>query len=166
MPDEQMVDERLSDERWMEAALSEAQAAGARGEVPIGCVIVYGGRIIARGSNRIEEHDTALAHAEILAIEEAAAQLGRRLLDCTLYVTLEPCAMCAGAIVNARIPRVVYGADDPKAGAVQTLYHITHDIRLNHQCDVRAGVMAEQSAELLRTFFRTLRREKKGNETP
>ncbi|MFM8472601.1 MAG: nucleoside deaminase [Candidatus Kapaibacterium sp.] len=156
----------MSDERWMDEALLEAHAAGARGEVPIGCVIVVRDEVIARASNRIEEYGTVLAHAELLAIAEAAKTLGRRLLDCTLYVTLEPCAMCAGAIVNARIPRVVYGADDPKAGAVRTLYSITEDARLNHQCDVRAGVGAERSAELLREFFKALRTEKKGGEKP
>ncbi|MFM7775425.1 MAG: nucleoside deaminase, partial [Candidatus Kapaibacterium sp.] len=111
----------MSDERWMDEALLEARAAGARGEVPIGCVIVVRDEVIARASNRIEEYGTVLAHAELLAIAEAAKTLGRRLLDCTLYVTLEPCAMCAGALVNARVSRLVYGCRDPKAGAVRSL---------------------------------------------
>lgn len=160
--DEHRHDVNQHDEDFMAHALQLAREAAARGEVPIGCVIVHKGSIIARASNRIEEQRTSLAHAELLAIEEAAKILGRRLLECTLYVTLEPCAMCAGAIVNARIPRVVYGADDPKAGAVRTLYSITQDQRLNHQCEVRAGVRAEESAEVLRSFFRELRSEKKG----
>lgn len=162
MNEEARNEEARNDVEWMAHALQQAREAAVRGEVPIGCVIVHKGSIIAGASNRIEERRTSLAHAELLAIEEAATILGRRLLDCTLYVTLEPCAMCAGAIVNARIPRVVYGADDPKAGAVRTLYSITQDERLNHQCEVRAGVLAEESAEVLRSFFRDLRSEKKG----
>ena len=152
----------MNDHEFMSEALAEARAAAGRGEVPIGCVIVYQDEIIARTSNRIEELKSPLAHAELLAIESASRSRGRRLTGCTLYVTLEPCAMCAGGIVNARISRVVFGAHDPKAGAVQTLFSITDDERLNHRCNVRSGVCADESAQLLQDFFQQLRR--KNNE--
>jgi tRNA(adenine34) deaminase len=144
----------------MELALAQAAAARALSEVPIGCVIVHDptGRVVGAGYNRRETDNDPTAHAEILAIRAAGQALGHwRLLDCTLYVTLEPCPMCAGAIVNARLPRVVYGAPDPKAGACHTLYSITHDQRLNHRVAVTAGVMEEACAELLRDFFRAQR---------
>jgi tRNA(adenine34) deaminase len=144
----------------MLAAIELAGQAGAMGEVPIGCVIVHDptSRIIGRGCNRRQADHDPTAHAEIIAMRQAGASLGHwRLLDCTLYVTLEPCPMCAGAIVNARIPRLVYGCDDPKAGAVRTLYQLCADPRLNHRVEVRSGLLSEQCAELLRAFFRSQR---------
>jgi len=147
-------------EQWMREAIAEARAAVAIDEVPIGCVIVHEptGRVIGRGYNRRETERDPTAHAEILAMREAAQALSDwRVLDCTLYVTLEPCPMCAGAIVNARIPRLVYGCDDPKAGAVRTLYKLCEDERLNHRVSVTSGVLAEECAQLLRDFFRTQR---------
>jgi tRNA(adenine34) deaminase len=144
----------------MMAAIELARQAEALGEVPIGCVIVHDptGRIVGRGYNRRETDRDPTAHAEMIAMREAGAALGHwRLLDCTIYVTLEPCPMCAGAIVNARIPRLAYGCADPKAGAVRTLYQLCEDSRLNHRVEVESGVLSEQCAELLRTFFRTQR---------
>jgi len=144
----------------MREAIVEARAALALGEVPIGCVIVHepAGKIIARGHNcRLTAHDPT-AHAEILAMREAGATLGDwRLLDCILYVTLEPCPMCAGAIVNARLPRLVYACDDPKAGAVQSLFQLCGDARLNHRVQITSGILAEECAALLRDFFKAQR---------
>jgi tRNA(adenine34) deaminase len=138
----------------MRAALQEARAADEEDEVPVGAVIVHEGRIIASARNQRDKLNDPTAHAEILALTQASEALGSwRLLDCTLYVTLEPCPMCAGAIVQARIPRVVYGATDPKAGACHTLFTITSDPRLNHQCQVVGGVLAEECREALRRFF-------------
>lgn len=145
---------------WMRLALERAKEAQAIGEVPIGCVIIHNpsGGMIGSGYNRREADHDATAHAEILAIREAGAALGHwRLLDCTLVVTLEPCPMCAGAIVNARIPRLVYGCDDPKAGAVRTLYQLCEDPRLNHRVDVASGILGEECAYLLKGFFQTQR---------
>lgn len=145
---------------WMREAIAEAQAALRLDEVPIGCVIVHepSGDIVGRGHNLRETDHDATAHAEVMAIRQACAALGSwRLTDCTLVVTLEPCPMCAGAIVNGRIPRLVYGCDDPKAGAVRTLYQICEDARLNHRVEVTPGVLATECAELLRSFFRTQR---------
>ena len=147
-------------ETFMRDAIAQAQAARAIDEVPIGCVIVHDptGRIVGRGHNRRETERDLTAHAELLATREAGRTLGHwRLLDCTLYVTLEPCPMCAGAIVNARISRLVYGCDDPKAGAVRTLFQICDDARLNHRVEVIGGVLAEQCATLLSDFFRAQR---------
>ena len=141
-------------------AIKLARQAEAMGEVPIGCVIVHDptGKIIGRGFNRRQTDHDPTAHAEIIAMRQAGAALGHwRLLDCTLYVTLEPCPMCAGAIVNARVPRLIYGCDDPKAGAVRTLFQLCADPRLNHQVEVTAGILAEPCAKLLRAFFRTQR---------
>ena len=141
-------------------AIGEAKRAEAIGEVPIGCVVVddLSGQIIGRGHNRRETDRDPTAHAEMLALREAARVRGHwRLIDCTLYVTLEPCPMCAGALVNARVPRLIYGCDDPKAGAVKTLFQLCQDARLNHRVDVQAGVMAEQCAQLLQDFFRAQR---------
>jgi tRNA(adenine34) deaminase len=140
-------------------ALAEAEAAGARAEVPIGAVVVTAdGRLIASAGNRMRELKDPTAHAEMLAIRAACAALGtERLPDCDLYVTLEPCPMCAGAAVNARIPRLIYGCSDPKAGAVRTLYRLCEDERLNHRVAVEEGVLAEECAELLRSFFRAQR---------
>jgi tRNA(adenine34) deaminase len=144
----------------MTEAIAEAKAAMAEGEVPIGCVIVHEptGTIIGRGHNRRENDHDPTAHAEMIALRAAAKELGSwRLLDCTLYVTLEPCPMCAGAIVQARMPKLVYGCNDPKAGAVRTLYRICDDQRLNHRVDVVEGVQGDVCAELLREFFRQQR---------
>lgn len=146
------------DERWMGVALEEAQAAADEGEVPIGAVVVCEGELVARAHNRRETDADPAAHAEFLAMEEAARVLGRwRLTGCTVYVTLEPCLMCAGLMVNARVSRCVFGASDPKGGAVGTLYDVSADPRLNHAFPVTPGVRAEECAELLRSFFRTRR---------
>ena len=144
----------------MQAAIEQARLAHALGEVPIGCVIWHAptAKIIAAGHNERETTQDPTSHAEILALRRAAEVLGSwRLLDCTLVVTLEPCPMCAGAIVNARVPRLIYGCDDPKAGAVRTLHRLCEDDRLNHRVNVTAGVMADECAELLRAFFREQR---------
>ena len=144
----------------MQAAIELAKVAESIGEVPIGCVIVHDptGRINGRGSNRRQTDHDPTAHAEILALRDAGQSMNDwRLLDCTLYVTLEPCPMCAGAIVNARVPRLVYGCDDPKAGAVRTFFTLCEDPRLNHRVDVEAGVLAEECAALLKNFFKTQR---------
>lgn len=150
----------MEDDVGMLEAIACARAALAQDEVPIGCVIVHEptGRIVGRGYNRrILDHDPS-AHAEIVAMRQAGTALAHwRLLDCVLYVTLEPCPMCAGAVVNARIPRLVYGCDDPKAGAVRTLYQLCEDQRLNHRVQVTAGVRAEECARLLSDFFRAQR---------
>jgi tRNA(adenine34) deaminase len=148
------------DDTYMAMALVEAQRAEAIGEVPVGAVVVCEGAVVATAHNRREiDHDPA-GHAELLAIREAAARLGRwRLSDCAVYVTLEPCPMCAGLMHQARIARCVYGASDPKAGALGTLYDLSDDERLNHSFDVTSGVLASESSELLRTFFQRLRSE-------
>ncbi len=147
----------------MTAALAEAEQAFDEDEVPVGAVIMHErmqeGRIIARARNQRELLQDPTAHAEMIAITQAAAALGSwRLESCTLYVTLEPCAMCAGAILQARIPRVVYGAMDPKAGAVQTLYQLLSDPRLNHQCEIVAGVLANECGTILTRFFQKQRK--------
>jgi tRNA(adenine34) deaminase len=143
------------DRRFMKLALDQAVRALDTDDVPVGAVIVQDGHIIGRGRNQREQLQDPTAHAEILAITAAAESIGHwRLEGCTLYVTLEPCPMCAGAIVQARIPRVVYAAADPKAGACDSLYAITHDERLNHRAETVGGVLAEPAAELLREFFR------------
>jgi tRNA(adenine34) deaminase len=148
---------------FMKQALELAAQAADAGEVPVGAVVVHEGRVIARGRNARETTQVPTAHAELLAIEEAARFLGSfRLEDTTLYVTLEPCPMCAGAIVNARVPTVVYGCDDPKAGAVRTLFHLLEDPRLNHRCHVVSGVLADEASGLLREFFTQLRQKKNG----
>lgn len=137
-------------------ATAEAHNARAMNEVPIGCVIWHAptDRIIGRGFNRRETDHDPTGHAEIIAIRQAATELKSwRLIDCTLVVTLEPCPMCAGAIVNARIPSLIYGCDDPKAGAVKTLYQLCQDPRLNHRVDVTGGVCADSCATMLRQFF-------------
>jgi tRNA(adenine34) deaminase len=147
-------------EALMREAITLAAHASSIGEVPIGCVVVDNltGQIIGRGYNRRETDHDPTAHAEILALREAAHARGHwRLTDCTLVVTLEPCPMCAGAIVNARVPRLVYGCDDPKAGAVRTLYQICEDSKLNHRVAVTSGVRTDECAELLRAFFRAQR---------
>jgi tRNA(adenine34) deaminase len=142
------------DERAMRLALQEAAAAEVHGDVPVGAVVVRDGRVIAARHNERELTGDPTAHAEVLALRDAAAVVGHwRLLDCTLYVTLEPCAMCAGAIVSARVDRVVYGATDPKAGAVRSLYQIADDDRLNHRAAVVPGVLADESSQRLKAFF-------------
>jgi tRNA(adenine34) deaminase len=146
------------DVRWMEEALREAESAVAHDDVPIGAVVVHDARIIGRGRNERELREDPTAHAEVLALREAAAALGSwRVLDSTLYVTLEPCAMCAGAIVLSRIPRVVYGCTDPKAGAAGSVLDVLAEPRLNHRPEVVGGVLADECAELLRSFFRARR---------
>jgi tRNA(adenine34) deaminase len=148
----------IEDRAWMEAALAEARAAAAIGEVPIGAVVVRAGEVVGRGFNRRETDGDPLAHAEILAIREAALAVGGwRLTGSTLYVTLEPCAMCAGALVASRIERLVYGPADPKAGFCGSLGNLVQDPRLNHRLEVTPGVLAEESAALLRGFFARLR---------
>jgi tRNA(adenine34) deaminase len=143
-----------ADEKWMREALTEAHAALAHADVPIGAVVVHGGRVIGRGHNEREHLNDPTAHAEVLALREASATLGSwRVLDSTLYVTLEPCAMCAGAIVLSRIPRVVYGTADPKAGAAGSVLDVLDDRRLNHRPQVTTGVLADECADLLRSFF-------------
>ncbi len=144
----------------MTQALAQAREALALGEVPIGCVIVHdpSGKVVGRGFNRRQIDHDPTAHAEILSIRAAGQTVGDwRLIDCTLYVTLEPCPMCAGAIVNARLPRLVYGCGDPKAGAVDTLFNLCSDPRLNHRVEVTSGVMANECAQMLRDFFRAQR---------
>ncbi|WP_054684290.1 tRNA adenosine(34) deaminase TadA [Rhodothermus marinus] len=146
--------------RWMEAALREAEQAFEEGEVPVGAVVVKDDRIVGRGHNRVEQLKDPTAHAEMLAITAACATLDTKYLrGCTLYVTLEPCPMCAGAIVWARLDRVVFGAFDEKAGAASTLYNILQDPRLNHRVEVISGVEAERAAALLQRFFRERRAE-------
>ena len=148
-----------TDEQYMREALKQARKAGKLTEVPIGCVIVREGEIIARGYNRRNTDGSTLAHAELAAIRKACRKAGDwRLEDCTLYVTLEPCPMCAGAIVQARVPRVVYGASDPKAGAVETLFNLLNDSRLNHVCETKGGVLAQECAGMLSEFFQRKRR--------
>src|SRR5687768_18502063 len=149
-----------SAETWMREAIAEANKALAAGEVPIGAVVVHEptGKIIGRGHNRRENDHDPTAHAEILALREAAHTIGHwRLLDCVLVVTLEPCPMCAGAAVNARIPKLIYGCADAKAGAVRTLFRLCEDERLNHRVSVEEGVLATECAELLTGFFRAQR---------
>jgi tRNA(adenine34) deaminase len=150
--------ERPEDEVWMMAALAEARRAAEIGEVPVGAVVVREGSVVGRGHNRRESDGDPLAHAEILAIRRAAAGIGDwRLLGCAMYVTLEPCAMCAGALVNSRVERLVYGAPDPKAGFCGTLGNLVQDPRLNHRLEVTAGVLESECAALLRGFFASLR---------
>lgn len=144
-----------NDELWMEEALRSAQRALEAGEVPVGAVVVCEGRIVGRGWNRNISDFDPTAHAEMVALREAGANVGNhRLSGCELFVTIEPCAMCAGAIVHARIKRLVYGADDPKAGAVQSVVKVLNHPQLNHSVEVRSGVLAGRSAELLQTFFK------------
>ena len=149
----------MTHDHYMRLALQQAERALAEDEVPIGAVIVHGERVIASAYNQRETLSDPTAHAEIIAITQAAAALEDwRLEGCTLYVTLEPCIMCSGAIVLARIPTVVYGATDPKAGAVQSLYHLLNDDRLNHRCQVIPGILAQPCGELLTRFFQEQRR--------
>lgn len=149
-------------ETWMRRSLDEAAVAFELGEVPVGAVIVHGDSVVGTGYNQRESLQDPTAHAEIIAITQAAQTLGSwRLNDCTLVVTLEPCPMCAGAIVQARIPTVIYGTTDPKGGACHTLYQITDDERLNHRCTVLGGVMEHDCRAILQEFFRARRAEGK-----
>ena len=153
-----MTGDSTNDELWMNEALRCAQRALEAGEVPVGAIVLHDGKIVGQGFNRnILDHDPA-GHAEIVALRDAGAELGNhRLSECDLFVTIEPCAMCAGAIVHARIRRLVYGADDPKAGAVHSVMRVVNHPALNHRVDVRGGVLAGQCAELLQEFFRSRR---------
>ena len=150
----------LSDEFWMEEALREAQRALALGEVPVGAVVVSEGRIVGRGCNRSLSANDPTAHAEILALREAGTAIGNyRLLDCDLYVTVEPCPMCAGAITHARIRRLIYGAEDAKAGAVHSMLQVLNHSKLNHKVEVSSGVLAARCMNLVQSFFRERRSE-------
>jgi tRNA(adenine34) deaminase len=152
-----------TDAYWMAAALKQAELAFDAGEVPVGAVVVHQDRIIGRGHNQTEQLQDPTAHAEILAIGAAAGSLGSwRLIDCTLYATIEPCCMCAGAIVWSRLSRLVYGAPDPKAGACGSLFNIVDDARLNHRVPVTHGMRSEEARGFMQAFFQ-MRREKKDN---
>ena len=154
-----------SDEKFMTAAIQAAFIAEENGDVPIGAVVVYENQIIAKGYNQRHHLNDPTAHAEIIALTAAAEFIGNwRLNGCTMYVTLEPCPMCAGALVNARMDRLVYGCDDPKAGACKSLYNIVQDERLNHRLEVTSGVMAQECSTILSDFFRRRRIENK-NQT-
>jgi tRNA(adenine34) deaminase len=146
------------DEIWMEEALRRAQRALEGGEVPVGAVVVRDGRIVGSGWNRNITDSDPTAHAEVIALREAGATVGNhRLEDCELFSTIEPCAMCAGALVHARIQRLVYGADDPKAGAIHSVMEVLNHPQLNHKIEVRSGVLAGRSADMLQSFFRNRR---------
>ena len=148
--------------KYMRDALRQAKKAAAIGEVPIGCVIVHQGRIIARGYNKRNSQKTALGHAELIAIQKASRKLGDwRLEECTMYITLEPCPMCAGAIVQARIPQVVIGAMNPKAGCAGSILNLLQVDRFNHQTDTVTGVMEEECQTIMKDFFRQLRNSRK-----
>jgi tRNA(adenine34) deaminase len=160
-----MSDPTTPDEAFMLEALAEARLAAAAGDVPVGSVVVLDNRIVARGRNRREALDDPTAHAEVEAIREAARGghgSGWRLVGATVYATLEPCPMCAGALVNARVQRVVYGCPDPKAGAIDTLFSVGTDPRLNHRFEVARGVLGEACAAELKAFFAARRRPRKG----
>jgi tRNA(adenine34) deaminase len=147
-----------TDERHMKLAIEAARTAADEGDVPVGTVIVHGGRVVAKAWNQREQLRDPTAHAEIIALTQAAAYLGSwRLCGCTVYVTLEPCCMCAGALVLARVDRLVYGVDDPKAGACGSLYNIVRDGRLNHRVEVESGVLAAECGSQLQEFFRERR---------
>ena len=155
------VDIMTTDEKYMRKAIMQAKQAAAHGDVPIGCVIVYEDKVIARGYNKRNLKKTTLAHAELLAIEKASKVLGDwRLEDCTMYVTLEPCQMCAGAIVQARMKRVVIGCMNAKAGCGGSIYNLLEEPRFNHQVEVTRNVCREECSALLSGFFRTLREHK------
>ena len=148
------------DRHYMEFALEEAAKGLVQDEVPVGALVVYHGEIIGRGYNQREELQDPTSHAEVLALREASSRLRSwRLDDCTLYVTLEPCIMCIGAILQARVPRLVFGCLDPKGGAVESLYRLCDDPRLNHSTDVTGGILKEQCARILSGFFLSLRQK-------
>ena len=145
--------------------MAEAELAAQAGEVPVGCVLVRSGEIIARAHNMRQRAQDPTAHAELIALRAAATRVRSfRLIDVTCYVTLEPCPMCAGALVNARVPRVVYGCDDPKAGAVRTLFTIGQDPRLNHRFELVPGVLGDACARQLSSFFERIREKRRGEE--
>lgn len=157
-----MLTEADPDHYFMQTALAEATSAEELGEVPVGAVVVYDGRIIGRGHNLRESSNDPTSHAEMIAIRQAAAQLNSwRLLDCTLYVTLEPCVMCMGAIILARIPRLVYGCRDPRVGAAGSIYNLAADDRFNHRVEVTEGILQQECSQQLSDFFRRLREQKK-----
>lgn len=148
------------DEKYMREALLQAEAAAGLGEVPVGCVVVCGEEVIGRGHNLREKSQRAAAHAEMLALEEAARSVGSwRLDECEVYVTLEPCPMCSGAVIQARVKRLIYGAEDPKAGAAGSVVDLFRPGLFNHDVEVTGGVMAEESSSLLSRFFKSLRQE-------
>lgn len=148
-----------TDTEWMKLALEEAKAAAASGEVPVGALVISHGQIVGRGNNRNLRANDPTAHAEIVALRDAAARIGNhRLSGCTLYATIEPCAMCAGAMIHARIARLVYGAHDPKAGAAGSVLEVINHPRLNHKMDITTGILEEPCAELLREFFQERRK--------
>ena len=156
------MNELQKHEHYMQLALEQAKKAGDAGEVPIGAVIVYNDEVIAAASNLRETTQNAVMHAELMAIQEACEKIGSwRLEETTLYVTLEPCPMCAGAILQSRVPTVIYGARDKKAGCVHSLYELLNDERFNHRCDVVEGVLAEECGQILTDFFKQLRLLKK-----
>jgi tRNA(adenine34) deaminase len=149
----------MNDELWMEEALREAQRGAALGEVPVGAIVVRDGQIVGRGSNRPITDSDPTAHAEILALREAGKRLGNyRLGDCDLYVTMEPCAMCAGAMAHARVKRLIYAAGDPKAGAVQSVIEVLNHPSMNHRVEVTCGVLAGRAMEMVQAFFRERRK--------
>lgn len=157
-----MMDVFEMDRKFMRLAIEEARKAETLGEVPIGAIIVKDGEVIARAHNLRETSQNAVTHAELSAIQDACSEVGSwRLEETTLYVTLEPCPMCAGAILQSRIPRVVYGARDPKGGCVDSLYRLLNDPRFNHECEVTEGVLADECGDMLSEFFRALREKKK-----
>lgn len=148
--------------QFMKAAIAEAHQAELLDEVPIGAVVVFKGKIIGAGHNMRERFEDATYHAEMLAIEEACQALHSwRLIDCDLYVTLEPCIMCSGAIINSRIRHVYYGATDPKAGGVESLYHLLNDSRLNHQVQITSGILGDECSQMLKSFFKAARKRRK-----
>jgi len=152
------------DERFMQAALLQAQIAEHNGDVPVGAVIVYENRIIAKGYNQRQQLNDPTAHAEIIALTAAAEHIGNwRLQGCSIYVTLEPCCMCAGGLLLGRLERLIYGCDDPKAGACGSLYNIVQDDRLNHRVEITKGVLADDCTAILQDFFRKRRLENKNN---
>jgi len=158
-------DKHSKHEHWMRQALAEAREAAQSGDIPVGAVVVREGRVIGRGRNQREALQDPTAHAEILALTAAAEYLGSWRLDgCRLYVTMEPCPMCAGALVNSRIEECIYGVKDPKAGAVDSLYHLCEDPRLNHRCRVISGILLPEIEDSLKHFFQTLRSRDRGIE--
>lgn len=158
---EKMEEENLKKE-YMRMAIEEGHQAALLDEVPIGAVVVHDGKVIGRGHNMRERFQDVTYHAEMLAITEACAYLHSwRLEDCDLYVTLEPCIMCSGAILNGRIKNLYYGAKDPKAGAVDSLYHLLNDSRLNHQVNVESGLLGAECGQMLSDFFRAIRKQRK-----
>jgi len=163
LPNAEAGPDQKSDELLMEEALRAAQRALEAGEVPVGAIVVCSGKIVGRGSNRNLADSDPTAHAEVVALRQAGTAIGNhRLEECELFVTIEPCAMCAGAVVHARLKRLVYGADDPKAGAVHSVMQVLNHPSLNHQMEVRGGVLAGRCAEVLQEFFRG-RREKQSS---